>query len=304
MYDGRTRLSQPGGRRGADALPRAGPADDRPPLGAHLGGAEPRPDRDDLRPRVQRRARPTSRRPRAGRARRLGAAAIRRRHQSDGRTRSVSEKRRGLGRGLGALDPERARPPTTHRRATDRSTCSSPSRGDGAEPDDAGRHGHARRRTARTSLAELERSLTGRRGRHGPPAATPVHLPLPAPQEPPGSPRRHRRPRPRARAPVRRAARSARSGRTRGSRARSSTRTRSPSWSARSARSACCSRSSCGRSRGRRGGRGPLRADHGRAPLAGRPGGRPGRRSRRSSGTPRTTTCCATPCSRTCTAPS
>ena len=45
----------------------------------------------------------------------------------------------------------------------------------------------------------------------------------------------------------------------------------------------------------------PLRAGHGRAPLAGRPGGRPRRPSRRSSGRPTTTTCCATPCWRTST---
>ena len=47
-----------------------------------------------------------------------------------------------------------------------------------------------------------------------------------------------------------------------------------------------------------------LRAGHGRAPLARRPGGRPRRRSRRSCGRPTTTTCCATRCWRTCTAPS
>ena len=47
-----------------------------------------------------------------------------------------------------------------------------------------------------------------------------------------------------------------------------------------------------------------LRAGHGRAPLARRPGGRPRRRSRRSSARPTTPTCCATRCWRTCTAPS
>ena len=47
-----------------------------------------------------------------------------------------------------------------------------------------------------------------------------------------------------------------------------------------------------------------LRAGHGRAPLARRPGGRPRRRSRRSSARPTTSTCCATRCWRTCTAPS
>ena len=47
-----------------------------------------------------------------------------------------------------------------------------------------------------------------------------------------------------------------------------------------------------------------LRADHGRAALAGRAARPAWTRSRRSSGTPTTTTCCATRCWRTCTAPS
>ena len=49
-------------------------------------------------------------------------------------------------------------------------------------------------------------------------------------------------------------------------------------------------------------GGGPVRARHGRAALAGRPGARPGRPSRRSSGTPATTRCSGTRCWRTSTA--
>ena len=54
MYDGRTRLAGRGRRRGAHALPRDGPAHDHPAVGADLRGAELRPDRDDLRPGLQR----------------------------------------------------------------------------------------------------------------------------------------------------------------------------------------------------------------------------------------------------------
>ena len=75
-----------------------------------------------------------------------------------------------------------------------------------------------------------------------------------------------------------------RSPRTRASRGWCSRRTRWPSWSTRCARSACCSPWSSGRWAADR-----LRADHGGAALAGRPGGRlrrdpghrPGHRRRR-----------------------
>ena len=79
----------------------------------------------------------------------------------------------------------------------------------------------------------------------------------------------------------------------------SSTRRRWPSWSTRSARSACCSRSWSGRS-----GDGPVRADHGRAALARLPAGRARHRSRPSSARPPTTPCSATRCWRTCIGPS
>ena len=53
----------PGGRRGARALPRPDAARQRPAVGAHLRGPEPRPDRDDLRPATAVVPCPTSRRP-------------------------------------------------------------------------------------------------------------------------------------------------------------------------------------------------------------------------------------------------
>ena len=60
---------QPGrrrGRRGARALLRPGAQDRDPALGAGLGGAELRPERDDLRPRLARRAELSRGRTRAG----------------------------------------------------------------------------------------------------------------------------------------------------------------------------------------------------------------------------------------------
>ena len=41
MYDGRTRLSAQVADEVREPLPRAGPADHRPPVGAHLRGAQP-----------------------------------------------------------------------------------------------------------------------------------------------------------------------------------------------------------------------------------------------------------------------
>ena len=105
MYDGRTRLSLAGGRRGARALPRPDAAGERAALGAHLRGPQPRPDRDDLRPQQQW----CTVLPRGGRrARRAG-----RRHAADLRGDRMSEKRRALGRGLGPSS--RAAPRTADR---------------------------------------------------------------------------------------------------------------------------------------------------------------------------------------------
>ena len=52
MYDGRTRLSAQVADEVRDPLPRPGAAHERAALGAHLRGAQPRPDRDDLRPQL------------------------------------------------------------------------------------------------------------------------------------------------------------------------------------------------------------------------------------------------------------
>ena len=86
---------------------------------------------------------------------------------------------------------------------------------------------------------------------------------------------------------------------TRGSRARSSTRTRWPSWCTRCGRSDCSSRSSYGAP-----GDVLLRAGDGRAALAGHPRGRPRDHPGDRAARPTTTTCSATRCWRTCTAPS
>ena len=56
MYDGRTRLALRGRGRGARALRRPGAAHGDPPLRAGLRGPVVRADRDDLRPRLPRRA--------------------------------------------------------------------------------------------------------------------------------------------------------------------------------------------------------------------------------------------------------
>ena len=56
MYDARTRLASGVAAGGARALRRPGAADHDPALGAGLGGAVVRPDRDDLRPGVAGRA--------------------------------------------------------------------------------------------------------------------------------------------------------------------------------------------------------------------------------------------------------
>ena len=115
---------------------------------------------------------------------------------------AVSDKRRGLGRGLGALIP------------------TAPGKGDGADGDrpvpgrrPASPAGPARTARRRDGPTEATRG-TGRGGRRA----------------------------------LRRDAAGLDHARTRGSRARSSTRRRWPSWSTRCARSACCSRSSSARS--------------------------------------------------------
>ena len=113
-----------GGDRGPDALPGADAAHDGAALGPHLRGAELRPDGDDLRPGLVGSSGVPRGGPRGGRAGCDGrprtttstAAVAERRHPpstthehqaasavAPGGT--VSEKRRGLGRGLGALIP-------------------------------------------------------------------------------------------------------------------------------------------------------------------------------------------------------
>ena len=214
----------------------------------------------------------------------------------------MSEKRRALGRGLGALHPQR---PDRDRRPSGRRLLP----------------GHARpARAGRRGTVAAARQLGGAapsRTIDAPTARTTVTA-APEPRLPPATPRRDAgEPPTRTRqglAPVpgrhvRRDPGRRRSARTRVSRAPSSTRTSWPSWCTRSARSGCCSPSWSGPFRATatataRTRQAALRAHHGRAPLARHPGGRPGRPSRRSSRRPTTTTCCATPCWRTCTAAS
>ena len=70
MYDGRTRLSAQVAEEVRNHFPEQVLRNTVPALGADLRGAEPRPDRDDLRPQLQRRAVLPRRRRRARRPRR------------------------------------------------------------------------------------------------------------------------------------------------------------------------------------------------------------------------------------------
>ena len=96
MYDARTRLAAQVADEVRDPLQRYRAAHDDPAVGADLRGAELRPDGDDVRPRFDRRAVLSRGGPRDG-------AASRDPQRDGGRT--VTDKRRGLGRGLGALIP-------------------------------------------------------------------------------------------------------------------------------------------------------------------------------------------------------
>ena len=111
MYDARTRLAAQVADEVRTHFVDDGAADHRTALGADLGGAELRPDGDDLRPGLDRRAVLPGGRPRDGVARR-GAETSQSPVPQPTRPASaaveeepMSDRRRGLGRGLGALIP-------------------------------------------------------------------------------------------------------------------------------------------------------------------------------------------------------
>ena len=118
MYDGRTRLSSQVADEVRTHFPTDRAADDHPAVGPDLGGPELHSRRSSRTtpPRAVRCPtwKPRVRWPRQGPPGAKGGKRV--------EERKVSEKRRGLGRGLGALIPAAAR---RARRVTVRSTCSS-----------------------------------------------------------------------------------------------------------------------------------------------------------------------------------
>ena len=106
MYDARTRLAAGVADEVREHFGDAGPQDLDPALGAGLGGAVVRPDRDDLRSRDRRGRCPISRRRARSRPREHPP-------DEDGQMSTANRppQRRGLGRGLGSLIP--TAPPTT-----------------------------------------------------------------------------------------------------------------------------------------------------------------------------------------------
>ena len=103
----------PGGGRGAQPLRQGGAADEHPALGAYLRGAELWADGADLRSGIERCPCPILRRPERSRCGGSGCSTTRSTPISGSQNSQqsmvggdpVSERRRGLGRGLGALIP-------------------------------------------------------------------------------------------------------------------------------------------------------------------------------------------------------
>ena len=210
----------------------------------------------------------------------------------------MSEKRRALGRGLGALIPN-APVPTGNSRPVDvffPDQRDPGRRATAVRAGDVDRAGAHRRRDR--SPATADATATGRGRRRPPATADDADA---ASTRTPGWPRCPARPSA--------TSRSTRSGPTRASPAPSSTRTTWPSWSTRSARSGCSSRSSSGPSC-RSGTDADTPEGVGYELIMGERRWRASQEAgqddgaRRSSRRPTTTTCCATPCWRTCTAAS
>ena len=233
MYDGRTRLASQVADEVRSHFGERGAADEHPALGAYLRGAELRADGADLRPGIERCAvlPRGGARDRAARASacsydaaRTPMSARQNRPAEHGGGDPVSERRRGLGRGLGALIPAAPTGEDSGAAGGGRPTLHLAGRGPGAD-----------------------RGARGGGGEGGHAASGAFHVK-------PSEPLHAERSRGRCAAPPRRpvrtspSCRSTPSRRTRASRVRSSTRTPWPSWSPPSRRSAFSSRSSCGRS--------------------------------------------------------
>ena len=155
MYDAPDPAGLPGGRRGARRTSATRCCARHPALGADLRGAELRPDRDDLRPGLDAGRCPTSRR------RASWPSAAQRDAGPATEHPDRSERRRGLGRGLGALIPTRAPASATRRRPSEAGSTAAVGAADARaarRPADAG---HGCRRPADSARAPWSSPVPG-----------------------------------------------------------------------------------------------------------------------------------------------